>query len=61
MRVPFLRRKKKEVGAWDQWKVLPAVFPYLRPYRKLVVVSLALTVLGAVAKATPPTDSIITP
>src|SRR6188472_4335659 len=48
VRVPFLRRKKKEVGAWDQWKVLPAVFPYLRPYRKLVVLSLALTVLGAV-------------
>ena len=49
MRIPFLRRKEKKqkVGAWDQWKVLPLALPYLRPYRKLVVLSSILTVLGA--------------
>jgi ATP-binding cassette subfamily B protein/subfamily B ATP-binding cassette protein MsbA len=49
VRVPFLRRKKdeNEVGAWDQWKILPEVLPYLRPYRGLVIVSLALTIAGA--------------
>ena len=49
MRVPFRRRPKErgEVGAWDQWKILPEVLPYLRPYRKLVIVSLALTIAGA--------------
>ncbi len=48
MRVPFRRRREAtEVGAWDQWKILPEVLPYLRPYRKLVVVSVALTVAAA--------------
>ena len=48
MRVPFLRRRKRnEVGAWDQWKIFPRALPYLRPYRKLVVVSLILMVMGA--------------
>ena len=48
MRVPFRRRSKgNEVGAWDQWKILPDALPYLRPYRKLVIVSLALTVAAA--------------
>ncbi len=48
MKVPFRRRRDpNEVGAWDQWKILPKALPYLRPYRKLVVVSLILTVTGA--------------
>jgi ABC-type multidrug transport system fused ATPase/permease subunit len=48
VRVPFRRRSKEnEVGAWDQWKILPEALPYLRPYRKLVIVSLALTVAAA--------------
>jgi ATP-binding cassette subfamily B protein/subfamily B ATP-binding cassette protein MsbA len=48
VRVPFRRRKKTaEVGAWDQWKILPEALPYLRPYRKLVIFSLALTIAAA--------------
>ncbi len=48
MRVPFLRRRKRnEVGAWDQWKIFPRALPYLKPYRRLVIVSLILTVTGA--------------
>ena len=48
MRVPFRRRQQKDtVGAWDQWKILPEVLPYLRPYRRLVVVSLGLTIAAA--------------
>ena len=30
-------------GAWDQWKVLPRVFPYMRPYRKLTAGTYGLT------------------
>ena len=41
-------------GAWDLWKTLPRIWPYLRPYRALWVVSLLLTILGAaVALAEP--------
>ncbi len=49
MRVPFRRREPEEnkVGAWDQWKILPEALPYLRPYRKLVIVSLGLTIAAA--------------
>jgi ATP-binding cassette subfamily B protein/subfamily B ATP-binding cassette protein MsbA len=49
VRVPFRRREEEEnkVGAWDQWKILPEVLPYLRPYRKLVIVSFALTIAAA--------------
>ncbi len=41
-------RKEGRAGAWDQWKTWPRIIPYLRPYRKLVVVSFALTIVGAV-------------
>jgi ATP-binding cassette, subfamily B, bacterial len=43
------RRQKKESrrGAFEQWKTFPQIFPYLRPYRKWVILSFALTVAGA--------------
>jgi ATP-binding cassette subfamily B protein len=34
-------------GPWDLWKSLPRVFPYLRPYRKLLTGVMCLTVLTA--------------
>jgi ATP-binding cassette, subfamily B, bacterial len=41
-------RAKKRAGAWELWKILPRVRPYLRPYRKALIAILALTILGAV-------------
>ncbi|HEV2857195.1 MAG TPA: ABC transporter ATP-binding protein [Solirubrobacterales bacterium] len=38
----------KEHGAWDLWKRLPRMRPYLAPYRKTLYALLALTVLAAV-------------
>jgi ATP-binding cassette subfamily B protein len=41
-------------GAWEQWRTLPRVRPYLRPYRALLTVSVLLTILSAaVALAEP--------
>ncbi len=40
--------KAGRAGAWDQWKTWPRIIPYLKPYRKLVVLSFFLTVIGAV-------------
>jgi ATP-binding cassette, subfamily B, bacterial len=48
-RVPFRReRDPNKVGAWDQWKVLPEVFPYLKAYSKGLTVIVVLTVASAV-------------
>ena len=33
-------------GAWEMWRYAPRVFPYLRPYKKLVVVSVLLMAVG---------------
>ena len=44
-RVPFRRRKTNKIGAWDQWKALPKVFPFLRglqPVRLAVIVILTV-------------------
>jgi ATP-binding cassette subfamily B protein len=35
-------------GAWDLWKVLPRIRPYLAPYRRTLIVVVVLTVLAAV-------------
>jgi ABC-type multidrug transport system fused ATPase/permease subunit len=42
------KRKQEKEGAWELWKSLPRVRPYLRPYRKLLVGVMCLTVLTAV-------------
>jgi ATP-binding cassette, subfamily B, bacterial len=35
-------------GAWDLWKVLPRVRPYLRPYRATLIFVLFLTLVAAI-------------
>jgi ATP-binding cassette subfamily B protein len=44
------RRAKKadRAGAWELWKSLPRVRPYLRPYRKLLIGVMSLTVVTAI-------------
>jgi len=41
-------RKADKRGAWELWRSLPRVRPYLRPYRKLLIGVMCLTVLTAV-------------
>ena len=48
------RRKKEEVGAWDQWKAAPRILPFLRGYRKLLVVSILLSVLVSIVSLAEP-------
>jgi ATP-binding cassette subfamily B protein len=38
----------EKAGAWELWKALPRVRPYLRPYRRLLVGVLLLTLLTAI-------------
>jgi ATP-binding cassette subfamily B protein len=38
---------KAKRGAWDLWKVLPRLRPYLVPYRRTLIVVVVLTVLAA--------------
>jgi len=40
--------EEAKAGAWDLWKVLPRVRPYLAPYRKTLVVVMLLTVTAAI-------------
>jgi ATP-binding cassette, subfamily B, bacterial len=51
-RKPAGPQKKKQsaekAGAWELWKALPRVKPYLRPYRKLLIGVMSLTLLTAV-------------
>jgi ATP-binding cassette subfamily B protein len=55
MRIPFRKRKTKDVvGAWDQWKVFPRCIPYIKPFRKLVIVIIVLTVLSAIVALAEP-------
>jgi ATP-binding cassette, subfamily B, bacterial len=35
-------------GPWELWKTLPRLKPYLRPYRKTLIVVILLTVLAAI-------------
>jgi ATP-binding cassette, subfamily B, bacterial len=41
-------------SGWSLWRALPRIFPYLRPYWPLGVVSLVLTVLASVATLAQP-------
>jgi len=34
-------------GAWATWAYLPRLFPYLRPYRRLLAISVVVTVVAA--------------
>jgi ATP-binding cassette, subfamily B, bacterial len=40
--------KQSEPGAWELWKALPRIRPYLAPYRRSLVLVVALTVAAAV-------------
>ncbi|HEY2055036.1 MAG TPA: ABC transporter ATP-binding protein [Solirubrobacterales bacterium] len=42
------RRKNDKAGAWDLWKALPRIKPYLRPYRRRLILVICLTVGAAV-------------
>jgi ATP-binding cassette subfamily B protein len=42
------KRKQEKAGAWELWKALPRVRPYLRPYRKLLIGVMSLTVVTAI-------------
>ncbi|HEX3040680.1 MAG TPA: ABC transporter ATP-binding protein [Solirubrobacterales bacterium] len=39
---------EKRQGAWDLWKALPRAKPYLRPYRKTLIILTGATVFAAV-------------
>jgi len=39
--------KKAKAGAWELWKALPRMRPYLAPYRRTLHVLLVLTILAA--------------
>jgi ATP-binding cassette subfamily B protein/subfamily B ATP-binding cassette protein MsbA len=41
------RAEKDDGGAWDLWKALPRIRPYLRPYRKRLYIVVGLTVAAA--------------
>jgi ATP-binding cassette subfamily B protein len=42
------RRKRDRAGAWELWKSLPRVRPYLRPYRGLLIGVMSLTLVTAI-------------
>jgi ATP-binding cassette subfamily B protein len=42
------QRDAEKAGAWELWKALPRVKPYLRPYRRLLIGVMSLTLLTAV-------------
>jgi ATP-binding cassette subfamily B protein len=41
------KRKREKAGAWELWRALPRVRPYLRPYRRLLIGVIALTFVTA--------------
>ncbi len=43
-----LRRRQDKRSAWELWKALPQARPYLRPYRRTLVLVTGLTVLVAI-------------
>jgi ABC-type multidrug transport system fused ATPase/permease subunit len=42
------RRKRDKASAWELWKALPRVKPYLRPYRRLLTGVMLLTLVTAI-------------
>jgi ATP-binding cassette subfamily B protein/subfamily B ATP-binding cassette protein MsbA len=47
-------RSGEVVGAWDQWRVAPRIFPFMRGYRKLLVISILLSVLISIVSLAEP-------
>jgi ABC-type multidrug transport system fused ATPase/permease subunit len=48
------RSRAERRSAWELWRVLPRTWPYLRPYWKLLALSLTLMVLGSLATMAQP-------
>jgi ATP-binding cassette subfamily B protein len=46
--------KARAEGAWAQWRTAPRIIPFLRPYRGGVLLSLALTIMGAIVALAEP-------
>lgn len=46
--VPPGAEEKKPNGAWELWKALPRMKPYLQPYRKTLIALLVLTIFAAI-------------
>jgi ATP-binding cassette, subfamily B, bacterial len=42
------KRREEKAGAWELWKALPRVRPYLRPYRRLLIGVMSLTFVTAI-------------
>jgi ATP-binding cassette, subfamily B, bacterial len=42
------KEKREKVNAWELWKALPRVRPYLRPYRRLLMGVMSLTLVTAI-------------
>jgi ATP-binding cassette, subfamily B, bacterial len=42
------KQKREKTSAWELWRALPRVRPYLRPYRKMLTGVMALTVVTAI-------------
>jgi ATP-binding cassette, subfamily B, bacterial len=47
-RFRLLRRKQDKRSAWELWKALPQARPYLRPYRRTLILITGLTLLVAI-------------
>jgi ATP-binding cassette subfamily B protein len=45
---PPSRHTWRTKGGWEQFKLLPHALPYLRPYRKLYVLTILFTLMGSV-------------
>jgi len=45
---PGADEERKPNGAWELWKALPRMKPYLQPYRRTLVALLILTILAAI-------------
>jgi hypothetical protein len=41
------KKKKRKKSAWANWKAMPRIWPYLKPYRGLATMTIILTVFGA--------------
>jgi ATP-binding cassette, subfamily B, bacterial len=60
-------RSWRTKGAWDNWKSLPKIWPYLRPYKLLYVLVVVFMLLGAVIALAEPwplaviIDSVLSP
>jgi ATP-binding cassette, subfamily B, bacterial len=44
----------EEVGAWDQWKAAPKIFPFMRGYKKLLIFSVLLSVVFSIVALAEP-------